>query len=152
VAQPVELSLDQLRALGTASHVSQHNCIQGWSGVAEWTGVPVAALLDHVRPLPQARWAVFYSYGPGVAGGPYYDAHPLDQLRAPHCLLAWAMNGEPLPLTHGAPLRLRNENELGYKQVKWIERIEFISDYRTVGAGHGGYNEDHKFYGVSASI
>jgi len=152
VEDPMELSLADLRALGCHTQTTMHNCIQGWSGIAEWTGTPLTALLDRVRPTPQARWVVFHSYGPGVAGGLYYDAHPIEQLRHPHSILAWQMNGRPLPVRHGAPLRVRNESQLGYKQVKWVQALELVRDYRTVGAGHGGYNEDHKYYGLNAGI
>ena len=67
-------------------------------------------------------------------------------------ILAYEMNGSPLPLIHGAPLRLRVENELGFKMVKWIQTIEFVYDYKHLGAGQGGYNEDHEFYGNRMSI
>ena len=62
------------------------------------------------------------------------------------CALFWILNGQPLNIYHGAPLRLRCENELGFKQVKWIEAIEFVEDYKKLGAERGGYNEDHEFY------
>ncbi len=67
-------------------------------------------------------------------------------------ILAFEMNGETLPLLHGAPLRLRCENELGFKQVKWIRSIAFVDDFSKIGSGQGGYNEDHEFYGYRMPI
>jgi DMSO/TMAO reductase YedYZ molybdopterin-dependent catalytic subunit len=67
-------------------------------------------------------------------------------------LLAYEMNDEPLRVLHGAPLRLRWENELGFKQVKWIVAIEFVSDFADLGAGQGGHNDDHEFYGYRIPI
>jgi sulfoxide reductase catalytic subunit YedY len=96
-----------------------------------------------VRPKPEARWVVFYSLGDGPEGGLYYDAHPIEQLRNPLAMLAYG---------HGAPLRLRNEVQLGFKQVKWIAGIELVAHFSEVGGGYGGYNEDHEFFGYRQSI
>lgn len=152
VENPVELSLAELRALPRHEQITQHFCIQGWSGVAKWGGVSMQTLLDLVKPKPEARWVVFYSLGDGADGGRYYDAHPIEQMRYHLTMLAYDMNGEPLSYGHGAPLRLRNEVQLGFKQVKWIAGIEFVADYRAIGGGHGGYNEDHEFFGYRQSI
>ncbi|GMU78732.1 MAG: hypothetical protein AMXMBFR46_15260 [Acidimicrobiia bacterium] len=146
VANPVELSLDDLRHLAFQEQITQHFCIQGWSGVAKWGGVPVRAVIDLVEPLPEARWVVFYSFAEGGDGGTYYDVHSIDGMRHALSLLAYDMNGEPLTVLHGAPLRLRNEVELGFKMVKWIEAIELVADFAELGSGQGGYNEDHEFY------
>ena len=67
-------------------------------------------------------------------------------------ILAYEMNGRPLPLLYGAPLRLRCENELGFKQVKWIKGVEFVADFSEIGGGYGGYNQDHEFFGYRQSI
>jgi len=152
VDNPVELSLEQLRALPRHEQITQHFCIQGWSGVAKWGGVSMRAILDLVRPRPEARWVVFYSLGDGPDGGPYYDAHPIEQMRYHLTMLAYDMNDQPLSYGHGAPLRLRNEVQLGFKQVKWISGIEFVGHYSEVGGGYGGYNEDHEFFGYRQSI
>jgi DMSO/TMAO reductase YedYZ molybdopterin-dependent catalytic subunit len=61
-------------------------------------------------------------------------------------MLAWEMNGVPLPVPHGAPLRLRVETQLGFKMVKWIQSIEFVDDFRKVGLGHGGWREDYAMH------
>lgn len=152
VARPREFTLAELRAFPVQRQITEHFCIQGWSGVAEWGGVPMRHLLDLVQPLPEARYAIFYTYGPGLEGGRYYDAHAIRNLRHRLTILAWEMNGQALSVAHGAPLRLRCENELGYKMVKWIEAIEFVADYKSIGGGHGGYPEDHEFFGYRAPI
>ena len=142
----------QLRALPHHEQITQHFCIQGWSGVAKWGGVSMSTILDLAVPDPAARWVVFYSLGEGADGGVYYDAHPIEQMRGKLTMLAYDMNGEPLSFGHGAPLRLRNEIELGFKQVKWIDRIEFVADFSDIGAGYGGYNQDHEFFGYRQSL
>lgn len=152
IETPVELSLDELRALPRHEQITQHFCIQGWSGIAKWGGVSMANLVDLVKPKREAKWVVFYSLGDGADGGRYYDAHPIEQMRYHLTMLAYDMNGEPLSYGHGAPLRLRNEVQLGFKQVKWIAGIEFIADFSEVGGGYGGYNEDHEFFGYRQSI
>ena len=109
-------------------------------------------VLELVKPLPQGRYVVFYSFGEGGEGGIYYDVHESENLRHELTILAYEMNGEPLPLQHGAPLRLRCENQLGFKQIKWIKTIEFVDDFSGIGSGQGGYNEDHEFYGYRMPI
>ncbi|WP_426504316.1 molybdopterin-dependent oxidoreductase [Dactylosporangium sp. McL0621] len=152
VKYPVELDLAQLRALERHEQITQHFCIQGWSGIAKWGGVSMQTLMDLVDPLPEAKWVVFYSLGDGSDGGVYYDVHPIEQLRYHLTMLAYDMNDEPLPFGHGAPLRLRNEVQLGFKQVKWVKGVEFVAHYAEIGSGHGGYNQDHEFFGYRQSI
>jgi thiosulfate reductase cytochrome b subunit len=152
VEHPAAFSYDQLKAMPKQEQITQHYCIQGWSGVARWGGVPMRDIVALVRPLPQARWVIFYSFAPGGEEGRYYDAHPIEHMQHHLTLLAYEMNGAPLNELHGAPLRLRNELELGFKQVKWIEAIEFVENFSHLGAGQGGYNEDHEFYGYRMPI
>jgi sulfoxide reductase catalytic subunit YedY len=152
VDNPVELSLEQLRALPHHEQITQHYCIQGWSGVAKWGGVSMSTILDLVTPRPEAKWVVFYSIADGSDGGIYYDAHPISQMHGALAMLAYEFNSEPLSYGHGAPLRLRNEIQLGFKQVKWIKGVEFVEHFSEVGSGYGGYNEDHEYYGYSQSI
>ncbi len=152
VENPVELSLADLRALPHHEQITQHFCIQGWSGVARWGGVSMGTILDLVRPKAEARWVVFYSLGDGPDGGLYYDAHPVEEMRYHLTMLAYDMNGERLTYGHGAPLRLRNEVQLGFKQVKWLAGIEFVAEFGDVGSGYGGYNPDHEFFGYRQSI
>ena len=152
VERPVELSLSELRDMAHQDQITMHNCIQGWSAIGKWSGVPFAKLIELVRPHPEAEWVMFYSYGEGGEGGQYYDSHSIGDLRHPQSLLAYDMNGETLPILHGAPLRLRVENQLGFKHVKWIKEIEFVRHFSERGGGEGGYNEDHEFYGYRDEI
>ncbi len=152
VDRPVELSLTDLAELGTAGHISLHHCIQGWSGVAQWDGVLMKTLVDLVHPRPEARVVAFFSFGEALFGGTYYDTQSLANVLRPHCLLASHMNGEPLPAVYGAPLRLRVENQLGYKMVKWIERIEFVESEKQIGKGEGGTNEDDEYFDLLPNI
>lgn len=152
VEHPVELDLSQLRALPYHEQITQHFCIQGWSGVAKWGGVSMQTIVDLVQPKPEARWVVFYSFAEGADGGIYYDAHPIEQMGYHLTMLAYDMNGAALPYGHGAPLRLRNEVQLGFKLVKWIKGVEFVEDFAEIGGGEGGYNNDHEFFGYRQSI
>jgi DMSO/TMAO reductase YedYZ molybdopterin-dependent catalytic subunit/thiosulfate reductase cytochrome b subunit len=152
VENPTEFSLDELRGLPYHEQITQHLCIQGWSGVAKWGGVSMATILDVVRPKPEAKWAIFYSFAAGPDGGIYYDAQPIEQMRYALTMLAYDMNGAPVSFGHGAPLRLRNETQLGFKMVKWIKGIEFVEDFAELGGGLGGYNNDHEFFGYRQSI
>ena len=148
----MDLSLDDIKAMTKQQQITLHHCIQGWSGIAEWGGLPMAELIALVKPKPNARVAVFYSFGEGLDGGAYFDTHTLSNLMHPHSLLAYEMNYQPLNDVHGAPLRLRVENQLGFKMVKWVRAIEFVETYATVGEGEGGYNEDHEYFGEVANI
>lgn len=152
VENPVELDLAQLRALAHHEQITQHFCIQGWSGVAKWGGVSMSTILDLVKPKPEAKWVIFYSFALGPDGGIYYDAQSIEQMRYPLTMLAYEMNDEDLSFGHGAPLRLRNEVQLGFKMVKWIKGVEFVEHFDEIGGGHGGYNNDHEFFGYRQSI
>ncbi len=152
VENPVELSLDDFRAMPKKTQITLHHCIQGWSGIAEWGGVTLEELMKQVRPTPQARAVVFYSFGEGGEGGEFYDNLSIENAQHPQTLLAYEMNYEPLGELHGAPLRLRVENQLGFKMVKWIRAIEFVGSIHSVGEGEGGYNEDHEYFGELANI
>jgi methionine sulfoxide reductase catalytic subunit len=152
VQQPVDLDLAQLRALPSHEQITQHFCIQGWSGIAKWGGVSMQTIMDLANPREEAKWVVFYSLGDGPDEGLYYDAHPIEQMGHHLTMLAYDMNDEPLSFGHGAPLRLRNENQLGFKQVKWIKGVEFVADFSHIGGGYGGYNQDHEFFGYRQSI
>ena len=152
VENPVELSLADLRNLGEVDHIAMHHCIQGWSGIAKWGGIPMKKLIELVRPLPEAHTVAFFSFGEALYGGPYYDTQSLENVLKPQCLLASEMNGQPLPEVYGAPLRLRVENQLGYKMVKWIERIEFVESEKKLGKGEGGKNEDDEYFDLLPNI
>jgi DMSO/TMAO reductase YedYZ molybdopterin-dependent catalytic subunit len=152
VEKPVALSLADLERLGAVEHVTMHHCIQGWTGIAKWGGIPMKALIELVRPKPEAKVVAFFSFGEALYGGPYYDTQSLDNVLKPQCILASRMNGERLPRVYGAPLRLRVENQLGYKMVKWIERIEFVESEKSLGKGEGGKNEDDEYFDLLPNI
>jgi DMSO/TMAO reductase YedYZ molybdopterin-dependent catalytic subunit/thiosulfate reductase cytochrome b subunit len=158
VENPVELSLENLRGLGKETQITLHHCIQGWSGIAEWGGLAFAELIKLVRPTPSARAVVFYSFGEGVelstgiANGQYYESLSIRNSLNRHTLLAYEMNAEPLGPLHGAPLRLRVENQLGFKMVKWIQAIEFVADVESIKGGEGGHAEDREYFGELADI
>ena len=158
VENPVDLSLDDLRALEKKEQITLHHCIQGWSGIAEWGGLPLAALIRLVGPRPSAKAVVFHSFGEGVAihdsvaGVRYYDNLAIENALNPQTLLAYEMNYQPLNRLHGAPLRLRVENQLGFKMVKWIQTIEFVEDVKSIGKGKGGFAEDYEYFGELANI
>jgi len=152
VERPVELSLLEIQALGKDEHITMHHCIQGWSGIAQWGGVPMKTLVDLVKPKPGAKTVAFFSLGGSLYGDLYYDTQSMENILKPECLLAYEMNGKPLPDEYGAPLRLRVENQLGYKMVKWIERIEFIESEKRVGGGEGGTNEDDEYFDLLPNI
>jgi DMSO/TMAO reductase YedYZ molybdopterin-dependent catalytic subunit len=158
VRRPMTLSLDELRALGQQSQITKHNCIQGWTAVAEWAGVPLARLIQEVRPTPSARYVVFYAMddkglteGEGRYGF-FYGSIPIHLAANPQTILALDMNGAPLPVEYGAPLRVRVETQLGFKMVKWIAGIEFVADVADIGMGMGGWREDQQFYANAAGI
>jgi DMSO/TMAO reductase YedYZ molybdopterin-dependent catalytic subunit/thiosulfate reductase cytochrome b subunit len=152
VEHPMDMSLADLRQIGVVEHITMHHCIQGWTGIAKWGGVPMSELVRLVRPLPGAHVVAFFSFGDSLYGGAYYDTQRLDNVLKPECLLAFEMNGQPLPTVYGGPLRLRVENQLGYKMVKWIERIEFIESETQVGKGQGGKNEDDEYFDLLPNI
>lgn len=152
VENPGEFSLGDLEKMGAVEHVTMHHCIQGWSGIAKWGGIPMKALMERVKPKPEAKVAAFYSFGEALYGGSYYDTQRIENLLKPQCLLAFRMNGQQLPEVYGAPLRLRVENQLGYKMVKWIERIEFVESEKLLGKGEGGKNEDDEYFDLLPNI
>ena len=159
VAHPMNLSLAELRgARGPAGQITKHNCIQGWTAIAEWAGVPLARLIEEVRPARSARHVVFYAMddkglteGEGRYGF-FYGTIPIHLATNPQTILALDMNGAPLPVEHGAPVRLRIETQLGFKMVKWIAGIEFVADVKDIGMGMGGWREDQQFYANAAGI
>jgi sulfoxide reductase catalytic subunit YedY len=158
VQHPLNLSLDDLRAIPKEEQITLHHCVQGWSGIAKWGGVPLREILKRCQPLPEAHYVLINSYGLDqfIYGGkprqPFYEVIDLELAHHPQTMLAYELNGEALPLAHGAPLRLRVETQLGYKMVKYIRSIELIAHYHAIGEGQGGSREDTMFYGRGAEI
>jgi DMSO/TMAO reductase YedYZ molybdopterin-dependent catalytic subunit/thiosulfate reductase cytochrome b subunit len=152
VERPLELSLADLEKMGMQEQITMHHCIQGWSGIAKWGGIPMKALIELARPKPEAKVVAFFSFGESLYDSVYYDTQSLENVLKHQCILATRMNGTRLPLVYGAPLRLRAENQLGYKMVKWIERIEFIESEKSLGKGEGGKNEDDEYFDLLPNI
>ena len=149
VQRPLSLSLDQLRQMPVRNQITRHDCVEGWSCIAEWTGVPLAQVLDRAGVLPTARYVVFHCFDTierSLSGAVrYYESIDMVDARHPQTLLAWGMNGASLPVPNGAPLRVRVERQLGYKMAKYIRAIELVSDFSAFGRGRGGYWEDRGY-------
>jgi sulfoxide reductase catalytic subunit YedY len=152
VETPLRLTMAELRAMPARTQTTLHHCIQGWSGIAQWKGVAVADILARCKPAANARYLVFRSWQEPQPGIAYFEVIDLELARHEQTILAYEMNGAPVPIPHGAPCRLRVETQLGFKMVKWVRSIELIADYRTIGRGLGGYREEVQFYGPEAGI
>lgn len=152
VKHPLTLSMPALLAMLSRDQITKHQCIQGWSGIAEWRGIPLQYVLDRCEPLANAKYLVFRSYSQDTAGKEFYETLPIEVARQPQTILAYEMNGEPLPLQHGAPLRLRVETQLGFKMVKWLKSIEVVEEYHSIRDGQGGSREDELYYEQAAAI
>lgn len=152
VEAPLELSLDDIKAMRKQTQITKHICIQGWSGVAEWAGVPMRDILKLCKPEKKAKYVVFHCYDVYEDGYEFYSSVRTSDMLDTQTILAYEMNGEPLPLNHGAPIRLRVENKTGYKMAKWIKSIEFVDDFSHIGRGLGGHREDTFMFDWEASI
>jgi DMSO/TMAO reductase YedYZ molybdopterin-dependent catalytic subunit len=148
---PLALSLAQIRAMPARTQITRHDCVEGWSAIGKWTGLPLKHLLDGAGVLPAARYAVFHC-ADDFAGTPYYESIDLIDAYHPQTILAWGMNDRMLTIDHGAPLRLRVERQLGYKQAKYLMGIELTDSLARFGAGKGGYWEDSVGYQWYAGI
>jgi DMSO/TMAO reductase YedYZ molybdopterin-dependent catalytic subunit len=148
VERPLSLSLADLRARPARTQITKHDCVEGWTSIGEWTGVRLETLLDEAGLKPEARYIVFHCFDALTQtedGDRYYESIDLIDARHPQTILAYAMNGQVLPVRHGAPLRLRVERQLGYKHAKYIRRIEAVERFDTIGYGRGGYWEDRGY-------
>ena len=134
VRRPQLLSLDDLRAMPRTTYTVKHHCVEGWSAIATWHGVPVAAVAERCEPLPEARYVRFDSFDSG-----YWNGWDLASAMHPQTILAYAMNDNPLPPAHGAPLRLYSPTKLGYKMTKYLVSMMFTAERP------GGYWEDQGY-------
>ena len=151
VAAPQSLSLVDLRRMPSRTQITRHDCVEGWSAIGKWTGVPLGALLDRAQLRPEARFVVFHC-ADDFRGTPYYESIDLVDAFHPQTILAYGMNGNDLPMGNGAPLRLRVERQLGYKHAKFVMRIEAVHSLAEIGRGRGGYWEDQGDYDWYAGI
>lgn len=142
VANPLALSLTQLRALPARSQITMHSCDEGWNAIAQWKGVMLGQLLSLAAPTSRASYVVFHCMDKREDGEHYYESIDLFDAFHPQTILAYEMNGRPLPVAYGAPLRLRVETQIGYKNAKYVERIELADRLDGFGKGRGGWWED----------
>ena len=136
VARPASFSLADLKTFPSRSQITEQTCEEGWSFIAEWTGVPLAYLMNLVGVLPQARYVVFFPFDES------WDS--LDMADALHAqtLIAYGMNGQDLPPEHGAPARVKVPRQLGYKSVKYLSQIMLVDDLKDIGSGRGSAAPD----------
>jgi DMSO/TMAO reductase YedYZ molybdopterin-dependent catalytic subunit len=134
VERPVSLSLGEIRARGELTYTVKHHCVEGWSAIATWTGMPLRTLADAVGVQSGARYVRFDSFD-----ADYYNGWDIESALHPQTILAYAFNGEELTPAHGAPLRVYAPHKLGYKLTKYLTRITF-TDERP-----GGYWEDQGY-------
>ncbi|MEH3119769.1 MAG: molybdopterin-dependent oxidoreductase [Methylorubrum populi] len=196
VEHPQDLGLADLRALPARTQTTRHDCVEGWSAIGKWTGVPLSEVLQRAGLKPNARYVVFHcadtmeyaasggdeeadtekTANPGMEARPegaenqasdskaagaeapadegeaaqgtpvrYYESIDLTDAFHPQTILAYDLNGQALPVPNGAPLRLRVERQLGYKQAKYVMRIEVTEGLKGIGDGNGGYWEDRGY-------
>jgi len=146
VRTPTELSLAQLRAMKSRTQITRHDCVEGWSAIGKWTGVPLSEVLNLAQPTAAARYVVFHCADPmDEEGTRYYESIDLVDAHHPQTILAYDLNGKTLPIGNGAPIRVRLERQLGYKMAKYIMRIELVDQLAPIGDGMGGYWEDQGY-------
>lgn len=152
VDNKLELSLKQIKDFKKKNQITKHHCIQGWTAVAEWGGLPMKDIVQMCKPQKNAKYVVFHSYDIDDQGQPFYSSLRLEDMFDKHTILAYEMNGKDLPIEHGAPIRLRCETKWGYKMAKYIRSIEFVESFEHIGKGRGGHREDNVFFDWEASI
>jgi DMSO/TMAO reductase YedYZ molybdopterin-dependent catalytic subunit len=132
VAQPSSFSLSELKSLPSRSHITEIMCEEGWSYIAEWTGVPLSHVLSLVGVHPQARYVVYVSTEPDT-----WDSIDMADALHPQTFLCYGMNGNELPVPHGGPLRMRLPRQIGYKNIKFINRLTVTDSMKKFGKGLG---------------
>ncbi|MCB2087911.1 MAG: molybdopterin-binding protein [Sphingomonadaceae bacterium] len=151
VEQELSLSLDDLRALPQRTQITRHDCVEGWSAIGEWTGPQLSRILEMARLKPEANYIVFRC-ADTLSGSRYYESVDMVDAFHPQTVIAHSLNGEPLPVQNGAPLRVRIERQLGYKHAKYLTGIEAVASLDDIGDGKGGYWEDRSGYQWYAGI
>lgn len=151
VKQPLALPLSALQAMPQRTQITRHDCVEGWSAIGKWQGPQLGAVLAQAGLLPEARFAAFHC-ADTIGGAPYYESIDLIDAFHAQTILAWRMNDAPLTVAHGAPLRLRVERQLGYKQAKFVMRIELVASLAAIFGGKGGFWEDNHGYQWYAGV
>jgi DMSO/TMAO reductase YedYZ molybdopterin-dependent catalytic subunit len=144
VERPLSLTLEQLRALPQRTQITRHDCVEGWSAIGQWTGPQLSAILGLAGVQEAARFIVFRC-ADDFDGNAYYESCDLDDAYHPQTIVAHQLNGEPLPVKNGAPLRMRIERQLGYKHAKYLTAIEAVASLEGIEGGGGGYWEDRGY-------
>jgi DMSO/TMAO reductase YedYZ molybdopterin-dependent catalytic subunit len=136
VARPYAFSLEDLKRFPAQSQITHQACEEGWSFIAEWTGVPLSYVLNLAGVQQQARYVVFFPFDTS------WDSLDMPDAWHPQTLLAYAMNGNELPAPHGAPVRLRVPRQLGYKSVKYLSHITVTDTLKNIGKGLGSISPE----------
>jgi DMSO/TMAO reductase YedYZ molybdopterin-dependent catalytic subunit len=151
VSRPLSIPIQTVRSLPHRTQITRHDCVEGWSAIGKWHGIPLSRLLDAAGLSTRAKYIVFHC-ADEIGGHPYYESIDLIDAFHPQTMLAWGMNDNLLTVPHGAPLRLRVERQLGYKQAKYVERVQAVDSLAGIYAGKGGYWEDNGDYEWYAGI
>lgn len=136
VARPASLSLADVKHFPVTSQITHQACEEGWSFIAEWTGVQLSHVLNLVGISPRAKYVVFYAFDD------LWESIDMDDAWHPQTLLAYQMNGEDLPAAHGAPVRLRVPRQLGYKSLKYLAQITCVDSLKDIGSGLGSISPE----------
>jgi DMSO/TMAO reductase YedYZ molybdopterin-dependent catalytic subunit len=151
VARPLSIPVQVLRSMPHRVQITRHDCVEGWSAIGKWHGVPLSKVLDAAGLSPRAHYIVFYC-ADQFGDRPYYESIDLIDAYHPQTILAVGMNGHLLPVPNGAPVRLRVERQLGYKSAKYIQHIQAVESLAGIYGGKGGYWEDTTDYEWYAGI
>jgi len=151
VDRPLRLSLPDIGAFPQRAQITRHDCVEGWSAIGKWQGPMLGNVLKAAGARTSARYIVF-TCADLWSGAPYYESIDMVDAFHPQTILAWAMNDKRVSVGHGAPIRLRVERHLGYKNAKYVMRIDAVASLAGIGLGKGGYWEDHVNYDWYAGI
>jgi len=151
VDRPLRLSLSDIGAFPQRAQITRHDCVEGWSAIGKWQGPMLGNVLKAAGVRTSARYIVF-TCADLWSGAPYYESIDMVDAFHPQTILAWAMNDKRVSVGHGAPIRLRVERHLGYKNAKYVMRIDAVASLAGIGLGKGGYWEDHVNYDWYAGI
>jgi DMSO/TMAO reductase YedYZ molybdopterin-dependent catalytic subunit len=151
VERPMSLNMDDLRALPQRTQITRHDCVEGWSAIAEWKGPQLSTLLDAARVSPKASFIVFHC-ADRLYDRDYYESVDMVDAYHPQTIVAHELNGAPMPEKNGAPLRMRIERQLGYKHAKYLTAIEAVESFEDIYGGKGGFWEDVADYQWYAGI
>ena len=151
VTRPLSLSIADLGAMPQRAQITRHDCVEGWSAIGKWQGPMLGTVLKAAGVRSSARFIVF-TCADLYNNHNYYESIDMVDAFHPQTILAWAMNDHRVSVGHGAPLRLRVERHLGYKNAKYVMRIDAVASLAGIGLGKGGYWEDHVNYDWYAGI